>query len=116
MGELAGPVHLRGVRLAIYYLEMADCSKPVLEFEEWSDKVLKAMNDSEELKKLTPQPSSDNGYDSRKLGILRKYAYLALDDKYKKPSDPSPDDFLKSVEEYSEGERNYRRQLEIAIS
>lgn len=98
MGELAGPVHLRDVRLAIYYLEMADCSKPVLEFEEWSDKVIKAMNDSEELKNLTPQSSSNNDYDVRKLGILRKYAYLALDDAYKSPLDPSPDEMLKPVE------------------
>ena len=98
MGELAGPVHLRDVRLAIYYMEMADCSKPVLEFEEWSDKVIKAMNDSEELKNLTSQSSSNNDYDVRKLGILRKYAYLALDDAYKSPLDPSPDEMLKPVE------------------
>lgn len=102
MGELEGPVHLRNVRLAIYYLERADCRKPVLEFEEWSDKVIKAMNDSEELKYLNFHPSSDNDYDNRKLGILRKYAYLALDDKYKMPLDPSPDFFLKPVEEYSD--------------
>ena len=102
MGELAGPVHLQDVMLAIYYLERTDCNKPVLEFEEWSNKVLKTMNDSEELKYLNFHPSSDNDYDNRKLGILRKYAYLALDDKYKMPLDPSPDDFLKPVKEYSD--------------
>ena len=32
--------------------------------------------------------------------ILRKYFYIALPDEYKLPSDPSPDDMVKPVEEY----------------
>ena len=99
------PVNLQDIRLAIYYLEKADCCKPVLAFEEWSDKVKKAMKDSQEYKRLHAHPFVDYDYERRKLDILRKYAYMALDDKYKMPSDPSADDFLKPVKEYSEGGR-----------
>ena len=96
---------MQDIRLAIYYLEKADCSKPVLAFEEWSDKVKKALKDSQEYKRLHAHPFVDYDYECRKLDILRKYAYMALDDKYKMPSDPSADDFLKPVKEYSEGGR-----------
>ena len=99
------PVNLQDIRLAIYYLEKADCCKPVLAFQEWNDKVKKAMKDSQEYKRLHAHPYVDNDYERRKLDVLRKYAYLALDDKYKMPSDPSADDFLKPVKEYSDGGR-----------
>ena len=95
------PVNLQDIRLAIYYLEKADCCKPVLAFEEWNEKVKTTMMESQEY----AHPYVDYDYERRKLDILRKYAYLALDDKYKMPSDPSADNFLKPVKEYSEGGR-----------
>lgn len=103
---LACPIHLRDVRLAFYYLERADCSKPVLDFEEWNDKVNDAMNNCIEYKKLFAHGYSGYDYNRRELDILRKYAYLALDEKYKKPSDPSIDDILKPVEAYARGDKN----------
>lgn len=99
------PVNLQDIRLATYYLEKVDCCKPVLAFEEWNEKVKRAMKESQEYKRLHAHPYVDYDYEQRKLDILRKYAYLTLDDKYKMPSDPSADEFLKPVEEYSEGER-----------
>jgi hypothetical protein len=99
------PVNLQDIRLAIYYLEKADCCKPVLAFEEWNEKVKTTMMESQEYKRLHAHPYVDYDYERRKLDILRKYAYLALDDKYKMPSDPSADDFLKPVKEYSERRR-----------
>ena len=99
------PINLQDIRLAIYYLEKADCCKPVLAFEEWNENVKKNIKDSQEYKRLHAHPYVDYDYERRKLDILRKFAYLALDDKYKMPSDPSADDFLKPVKEYSEGGR-----------
>jgi len=101
MGSLACPIHLRDIRLATYYLEKADCCKPVLEFEEWNEKVQKAINDSEERKRLHSHHFANYNYERRKLDILRKYAYLTLGDKYKKPSDPPLNEMLRSVEEYA---------------
>lgn len=86
-------------------MEKADCCKPVLAFEEWNGKVKKTMKDSQEYKRLHAHPYVKYNYERRKLDILRKYAYIALDDKYKMPSDPSADKFLKPVKEYSEGGR-----------
>ena len=99
------PIRLMDIRRAIYYLEKADCCKPVLEFQEWNDALQKVMNASDEYKQLHARPYAHFDYDSRKKDILRKYAYLALDDKYKLPSDPSVDEMLKPVEEYSGGDQ-----------
>lgn len=105
---LACPEYLHDVRLAIYYLEKADCCKPVLEFEAWNDKVKKAINDCNEYKKMHAHPYIDYDYERRKLDILRKYAYIALDEKYKKPSDPSLDEILKPVKAYSNGGKTFK--------
>lgn len=106
-GGQVSPIRLRKVNRAIYYLECSDCCKPVMEFEVWSEQVKTTMIASEEYKKLHGHHFVDYDYDRRKMDILRKYAYLALDDKYKKPSDPSVDDILKSVEAYAIDDRTY---------
>lgn len=94
------PMNLQDIRLAIYYLEKADCCKPVLAFEEWNEKVKKAMKDSQEYNRLHAHPYVEYDYERRKLDVLRKYAYIALDEKYKMPSDPPIDDILKPAKVY----------------
>ena len=108
------PINLQDLRLAIYYLEKADCYKPVLAFEEWNEKVKKTMKESQEHKRLHAHPYVGYDYERRKLDILRKYAYIALDDKYKMPSDPSIDDILKPAEFYSDDKETISRLSPMA--
>lgn len=107
IGSLACPIHLQDIRLATYYLEKADCCKPVLEFEEWNEKVKMSINDSDERRNLHSNHFANYDFERRKLDILRKYAYLALDDKYKKPSDPPLDEMLKPIEKYASDNTTY---------
>ena len=83
-------------------MEKADCCKPVLDFEEWNESVKNTLVNSMECKRLHAHAYIDYDYDRRKLDIMRKYAYMALDDKYKMPSDPSVGVILKPLKEYSE--------------
>lgn len=113
--DMVCPIHLQDVRLAIYYMEKADCCKPVLEFEEWNDKVKNAMACSKEYNALHVEADMQYEYEQKKLNILRKYAYLELDDKYKEASDPHPDDMLLLIEKYTSTD-SYAMNTDMAES
>lgn len=114
--NLPCPIYLQDIRLATYYLEKLNCFAPVLSFKEWSDNVKKETKESEEYKRRSAHPYIHYDSERRKIDILRKYAYIALDEKYKMPSDPSLDDILKPVEAYSYDRETISEVFPVEIS
>lgn len=88
------PIECHDINLAFYYLIRLNCTDAVCRFEEWNDEVMNDIYNSSEFKALSQADLWDNYYMERKIKITRKYAYLALDDKYKKPSDPDIEEIL----------------------
>jgi hypothetical protein len=58
--------------------------------EDWNEHVMFTMYQGEELKNLGKEAISDDEYHVKRIAIGLKYIYLALDDKYKAPSDELP--------------------------
>ena len=61
---------------------------------------MEAVFSSPEFKAIPIYDIDEVAYIHQMIHIARKYAYLALDKKYKKPSDPSIEEMLKPKEWY----------------
>jgi len=99
-GHIISPSSFKDVSLVLYYLRKLGCSHIVWQFEEWNKQVQEEIFDSSEFKAISVFDIDEYDYRRRMINIARKYAYLALDDKYKKSSDPSIEDMLKPKEWY----------------
>jgi len=82
------PIHFRLVSLALYYLEKLNCNLAIRQFEAWNEAVQEVIFNSKEYKHLLNLDLNDKAAMLGRTGIARKYGYMALDDKYKLPSDP----------------------------
>ena len=100
-GNIISPKSFQSVSLALYYLRKMGHVHLTWLFDEWNEKVLKAIFDSTDFKEVSVYEISDSEYRFRMIKIARKYAYLSLDDKYKKDTDPSIEEMLKPKEWYS---------------
>ena len=96
-GNVITPANYRDVNLSIYYLLRLDKEDVVQQFREWNEKVEDAIYNSPEFKAYRKLSYSD--YDEEQAGIelANLYAYMALDDKYQLPSDPSVNELKKKV-------------------
>ncbi|MBO7133615.1 MAG: hypothetical protein J6W06_05630 [Bacteroidales bacterium] len=92
------PVLFQEVSLALYYLNKLNCQQTIQEFYNWNDIVAKNIYNSQEFKSLDKE---DHSFRYLCMNVAKKYAYLALDNKYKKPSYPSVEDVLKPEGWYS---------------
>lgn len=93
-GDLATPINFTPVDSAIYYLKKLNCETAVSEFEKWNETVKDTILNSSDFKQIN-QP--DYEYYFYKFGlysVVEKYAYHALDDKYKSASDRNVDDLI----------------------
>ena len=99
-GYIISPICFKNVSLMLYYLRKLGCSHIVWQFEEWNKNVQEEVFNSPEFKAVSVFDIDEYDYRQRMINIARKYAYLALDDKYKKSSDPSIEDMLKPKEWY----------------
>lgn len=70
-----------------YILQLLGLDNVVRYIQEWNEHVMFTMYQGEELKSLGKEAISDNEYHEKRIAIGLKYLYLALDDKYKKPTD-----------------------------
>ena len=94
-GSVISPIHFQDVNLALYYLRNLDCSHIVSQFETWNAEVQKTILDSPEYKAVAKSDLDEWDDLNARINIARKYAYLALDDKYKLSSDPDIEEVLK---------------------
>ena len=101
-GTIISPINFQEVSLANYYLKKLNCTHVVWLFEEWNTEVQKAIFDSSEFRAISNADLDDYDYRLGRIRIARKYAYLALDDKYKKPSDSDIEEVLQPKEWFVE--------------
>ena len=80
-------------------------------FKNWNEAVEEAIYNSPEFKAIDKNDFSfDFEYEQRRVAVAKIYAFQALDDKYKQPSDPSVDDMRDAYEKGIEWSRMYREQ------
>ena len=79
--------HMGSLKYIISLLGLNDVVKFI---EDWNEHVMFMMYQGEELKGLGKETISDDEYHNKRIAIGLKYLYLALDDKYKKPTDELP--------------------------
>jgi len=99
-GSVISPICFKAVSLPLYYLRKLGHLQIVWQFEAWNKSVQEAVFNSVEFKAVSALDIDDYDYRHRMVNIARKYAYLALDDQYKKSSDPAVEDMLKPEEWY----------------
>ena len=92
------PILFQDVSLAVYYLQKLNCQHTVSQFYDWNYLVSKNISESQELKDLD---KDDTSYRYLCMNVAKKYAYLALDNKYKKQSNLIIEDVLKPEGWYS---------------
>lgn len=94
-GTIISPISFKEVNLALYYIKKLGLTSLAFEFEQWNKSVMEAVFGSPEFKAIHIYDIDEASYIYQMITIARKYAYLALDAKYKKPSDPSIEEMLK---------------------
>jgi hypothetical protein len=99
-GTIISPISFKEVSLALYYIKKLGLSSLASEFEQWNKKVMESEFESPEFEAIPIYDIDEVAYIHQMIHIARKYAYLALDNKYKKPSDPSIEEMLKPKEWY----------------
>ena len=78
-----GPILFQNVNLAVYYLRKMDLTDVVHQFEIWNEGVKRAVFNSPEFKTILNTDMFEYEIEEAKAKVAKKYAYLALDDKYK---------------------------------
>ena len=105
------PANYHKVRLAIYYLLRLEKDEAVQQFEQWNEAVEDAIYDSPEFKAINRNDFSfDFEYDSRRVEVANIYAYQALDERYKQPSDPAIEQMRQSLDKALEWAKMRREQ------
>jgi len=97
-GDVKTPANYRDVNLAIYYLLRLDKEDVVQQFREWNEKVEDIIYSSSEFNTYRKLSYSDYDEEQGGIELANLYAYMALDDKYRLPSDSSVGELEKKVE------------------
>jgi hypothetical protein len=118
--DILCPSDLRDIGRARYYLRTGILTSWEYKsgFWEWNNQVKEAIRTSEEYQQLLAHIERPYFLKDWMHEIMRKYSYIALPDEYKQPSDPSPDDMVRPLEErqynwYSNIEKDCFEGLEI---
>ena len=90
--------NLKDIQLAMSYLNKMDHIQAICSFENWDENVIQQIRQSPEYKILLESYDDDYSIRYWKIRIARKYAYMALDEKYKLPTD-CMDEFLSSYDQ-----------------
>lgn len=101
-GTIISPINFHDVSLAIYYIKKLNCNTTYTLFEEWNHSVQVAIYNSLEYKVICKEKMNNYEYREAAICVARKYAYLALDNKYKKLSDPDIETVLEPKEWFDE--------------
>ncbi len=95
--------NFREVNLAFYYVVKLQQYEVAAEFKDWNEAVEEAIYNSPEFKAIDKNDFSfDFEYEQRRIALAKLYAFQALDEKYKQPSDPTVEElrdaYQKNVE------------------
>ena len=101
-GAIITPIDFHDVSLAIYYLRKLNCGHVTSLFEEWNDSIRSDISNSPEFKAINRLNLDDYEYLEAAICVAKKYAYLALDDKYKNLSDPDVETIFQSKKFFDE--------------
>ena len=93
--EMIGLMDLREIDIAKSYLHKMNLSPAVWSFDQWVNKVQMDIYNCPETQALN-KIQDWYGKEEWTIKIAKKYCYLALDDKYKQPSDTSMNELLTS--------------------
>ena len=97
--EMFTPADFRSIRLAKYYLRKMGFNEPEEHFDEWNEEVQQYISLSPEYQSLLKADKDPFEKVQQKISTVRKYAYLALDRKYKQPTDSKQLKFLASADQ-----------------
>lgn len=89
-GEAFSVEDIEHMRSLIYIISLLGLDNVVEFIEDWNEHAMFTMYHCEELNGLDKEAISDDEYHDKRVAIGLKYLYLALDDKYKKPTDELP--------------------------
>ena len=107
--DVVTPANYHKVRLAIYYLLKLDKDEIVEQFQQWNESVEDAIFNSPEFKAIDKNElDSEFEYDRRRMEVANIYAFQALDERYKQPSDPTVEQMRQKLEESLEWSRKQR--------
>ena len=90
------PIEFPEVTRAIYYLTKLNCHHIIMQFHTWNEKVRQTIFNSPEYAEMVKQNLGEYDNFKAKMKVAMMYAYLALHDKYKQPSDPIVNEILTS--------------------
>ncbi len=114
--SVISPIHFRDVSLALYYLKKLNCDEIVYMFEIWNEHVQTDSMNSRELKALSKKDLPDWDYQAAKKLIARKYAYLALNVKYKLQSDPDIEKIMEPQKWFTEKPENNKLKKSDSVN
>ena len=123
--QVVSPENFRHISQARYYLWELKCEKAAMAFDQWNQKVKNTIATSPEYMALVSSHGDTYSIREQALSIIRKYAYEALDDKFKSPSDHEvnePDsqtvddtDFLEELERNNPAFKYLMETFELEI-
>ena len=88
--DVITPANFRKVNLAFYYVVKLQQYEVAAEFRDWNEAVEEVIFNSPEFKTIDKNGFSfDFEYEQRRIALAKLYAIQALDEKYKRPSDPT---------------------------
>ena len=87
--SIVSMMNFSSIRKALYHLRNIGLDDVADDFERWNDGVIERIQNSEEYDNLCKKVMDDQAYRIEATGICFIYSYKALDDKYKKSTDPS---------------------------
>lgn len=80
---IVSPINFQDVNLVYWYLRKMELLEVLLKFDSWNEKVQKAIYSSSEYKAILNAGLNDYELRDAKVRIAKKYAYIALEDKFK---------------------------------
>lgn len=94
------PMNYHNIRLAFYYIVKLQEFMVARDFGDWNRAVEETIFDSPEFRDIDRNEcSTEYEYNRRRVEIANIYAFKALDDKYKLPSDPTVKQMRQALED-----------------
>ena len=107
---IVSPLNFQDVNLVYWYLRKMELLEVLWKFDSWNETVQKAIFDSSEYKAILNAGLNDYELREAKIIIAKKYAYLALEDKYKTADGFDVDGILTPKEWFNESSQKKNKK------
>jgi hypothetical protein len=98
--DVITPANFREVRLAFYYVVKLQQYDAACMFKQWDEELEEVIYNSPEFKAINRNDmEGDFEYNRRRIEVSNLYAFQALDDKFKQPSDPTVEQMRRTLEQ-----------------